>query len=275
MKQARKSVLIGAFWLIACGDEYHEPDLGQRVKYTVSEFGPDALGTAVLSGHAGGCLPEFTDYSRDMLQELKWAPGTQLEAIVDWPDRRDCGGFSGGCSSVNVKFVSSGTGWRIIRSGSLKNGDVQLRSDGVGEGGFKTTVQGKEFDPPFSLRVVNPTSIWFEQALHDRYGGLIPGAITEIHAPRDSGHSSNCIQGVADCAIFAATFRDSSGEHICGAVPATMTISSPELFSVEPRAKDSPYINLPFRVVAGSTPGTGTVELRSGDLVASLTVIVE
>jgi hypothetical protein len=103
----------------------------------------------------------------------------------------------------------------------------------------------------------------------------VPGSITEIHTPRGSGHLSSCTQGVADCAIFAASFRDSSGEHICGAVPATMSISSPDLFSIEPRAKDSPYINLPYRIVAGNTPGTGTVELKSGDLSASLTVIID
>jgi len=278
MKAAKKNVLIiCTLVLTACGGQDHEQDLGQRVKYTVGEFGTDSIGKAILSGYAGGCLPDSSiDYSQGTLQELKWAPRTQLDVTVEWPDRRDCNFWSGGsCYAVTVNFVPLGTAWSITSSGSLGSGDVQLRADGEGDGGFKTVAQGKEFDPPFSLRVSTPTSIWFERALYDLHDGLIPGAINEIHAPRNSGHSSNCTVGIADCAIFAATFRDSFGEHICGAVPATITISSPELFSIEPRAKDSPYVNLPYRIVTGNTPGSGTLELKSGDIRASLNVVVD
>jgi hypothetical protein len=72
MKTVKSVLIFSTLALTACGDEFQEPDLGTRVKYTVSEFGPDALGTAILSGYAGGCLPaSIIDYSQGTLQELK------------------------------------------------------------------------------------------------------------------------------------------------------------------------------------------------------------
>jgi hypothetical protein len=228
------------------------------------------LDSALASGWAGSCLPTlsgiaYAQYYDSPFRDLNWAAGADLDVEVTWPDRRDCGATSQGywiCPPVNVEFAPLGFRvWDIVYTTEKPSPSfiVGLRAHSEGEGGFKTLVHGKAFDPPFKLKVGKASAIQFEQSRSSQYDALVPGAITEIHIPRNTE------------VIAAGTLRDSAGAHVCGALPATSTIEPPGIFFV--KTIQGPYINLPYRIY-GNTPGRGTFEVTVGDLKGSLTVIV-
>jgi hypothetical protein len=278
-----KKVMLFCFLaVVRCGGG-RSRDLGP-IRYMVSE-------SPLASGYAGACLSRrfTTDYFTPGVRDLKWAIGTDIEVDVSWPDRNDCSsdGYLGPthCPAVDADFIPLGTNLHGNRSWEFffmsakpaPSYGLALRAYTEGEGGFSTLVNGKDVDPTFKLTVGSALAIRFERARGSGFDDVIPGAITEIHAARGD-----------DNVVVAATLRDSSGEHICGAVPATVTVTPIGLFSVESRLQDShlqdaPYVNLPFRILAGSTPGIGTFELRTRtdlgttapEIRGSLNVIVE
>jgi hypothetical protein len=251
-----KKVLC-ALLLAGCGGVQN---LGSRVQYLLSE-------EPLASGKAGSCMSEAqADY--ESLRNLKWAMGTDLQVHLDWPDRKDCHseGIVGPivCENVQVELRPVGSAWREhdMSDNPAPRFIINLQSVSDGQGGLKTVVRGQEFDPPLLLETNRASAIWFEQAKDSRYGDVVPGAISEIHVSRGAW------------AIVAATLRDASGEHICGAVPAAVGSAPTGLFLVEP-LRETPYANLPFKITAGSSAGAGSFDVAVGDLAASLRVIVE
>src|SRR5262249_7577016 len=203
-------ILLCLSFLAGCGGDTVEA-LGQ-VRYKISE-------RPLASGKAGSCMPSSVmEYSENaaFFATVKYAIGSAMEVDVLWPDRRDCtsDGILGPthCPKVDADFIPLGAGvWSnyFTSARPAQSFILSLEARNEGEGGFKTVIHGKDIDPPFNLKVGRASGIRFEQSRDSRYGDVIPGAITEIHVARGSGNT-----------IFAATLRDSSGEHICGAVPA-------------------------------------------------------
>jgi hypothetical protein len=68
------------------------------------------------------------------------------------------------------------------------------------------------------------------------------------------------------------TLRNAAGEHLCGPVPATATIDG-NVFTLD-RFTVGDFVNLPYHILAGGSPGVGALQIAVGDLTASLSVVV-
>jgi hypothetical protein len=245
-------IALGAVASITCGGSH----LGSRMIYEMSEL-PHPL----VAGEAGSCMSRYAMYYSE-LQAMKWAVGAKLEVSVSWPDRQDCTGtVVARCPEVNVSLAPvNSTAWKTTLVATAATALVDVEAISSGEGGFRVGANGDQFDPPFVLVATTGALIWFERATSPAYADLIPGAISELRlAPGQD-------------AIVAVTLRTTNGEHLCGPVPATVTTSG-MAFSVS-RLGTEDYVNLPYHIIAGSTPGQGTVQVASGGVTATLTVIV-
>ncbi len=249
--------VLYALLITGCGGVQN---LGRRVEYIISE-------EPLASGKAGSCMSDLKA-NYESVQNFTWVTGTDLQVHLDWPDRKDCHSEGIGepikCDNVQLDLRRIGSAWREhdLSDNPAPRFVINLQSVADGEGGLKTLVRGQEFDPPLMLRTARASSIRFEQSRDSRYSDVIPGAISEVHIPRGGS------------AIVAATLRDANGEQICGAVPAAMSWSPEPLFGVDP-LRDTPYVNLPFKINARNTAGVGSFDLAVGDLRSSLRVVVE
>jgi len=89
---------------------------------------------------------------------------------------------------------------------------------------------------------------------------VIPGPISELTIAAGQG------------AAIAVTLHNVAGEHLCGPVPAKVAITG-SVFSLD-RYMDEDFVNLPYHIIAGSTPGVGSLEFTVGDITASMMVHV-
>jgi len=121
-------------------------------------------------------------------------------------------------------------------------------------------VNGTRFSPDFVLAVEDPVAIRFERATGHHQDELIPGAISELQVPAGQ-----------DGAV-AVTLRNAAGEHLCGPLPATVTLHG-GMFSID-RFTDGDFVNLPYHIIAGDTPGMGSVDFAVGEVRASLPIQV-
>jgi hypothetical protein len=113
-------------------------------------------------------------------------------------------------------------------------------------GGFKVSVNGKEFFPFFQLSTTDEyTAIWFQKTTCGSTNDcLIPGFVNEVRlAPGEP-------------TAVTATLRTPSGEHICGQIATHFTIDPPELYSVEPWNAGN-NSNMAYRIIAGPNVGSG------------------
>ncbi|HZX94769.1 MAG TPA: hypothetical protein VFE90_09660 [Myxococcales bacterium] len=248
--------------LLACGGDH--PGLGARVAYDVYEAAPYPLkpGSIVTGGLAGSCLTKQpVDYRA--AAALTWVPGTGLEIHASWPDRTDCSGLlTAQCLRVSGTIAS--TNDSVWKTGLDATGTaewiISVFAQGPGTGGFKLFANGQEFQPDFVLAVAQPSAIWIERTNGPRSDQLVPGRIDhlDVVAGGDAG--------------VAVTLRDSAGQHLCGPIPATVTIDT-DAFSLE-HFTDGDFVNIPYHIVTGAVPGSGTIRFVVGDLSASLAVNV-
>ena len=257
-----------ALFCAACGSG--APGLGNRVTYNMSE-------AMVLTGTAGSCLSVLhEDYVPEVHRHLRYAVGSLLGADVYWPDRNDCRDFfpqQANCQNIDPHVLTLG-GWapRMLSSSDGRPPTVTIHVSMTAEssavlGGFRVTVNGKEFAPFFQLTTTDEYSgIWFEKTTCAGTNDcIIPGFVSEVRL-----HPG-------EPTAVAATLRTDSGEHICGTVPTSYTVDPPGLFSVEPWNLAN-YSNMPYRLVAGASQGSGTFQIKtvSGKSVqGTLRIIIE
>src|SRR5207237_2659874 len=114
--------------------------------------------------------------------------------------------------------------------------------------------------PDFVLAVEEPVAIRFERATGQYQDQLIPGPISELVLP------------VGQDGAVAVTLRNVAGEHLCGPLPATVTLHG-SAFSLD-RFTDGDFVNLPYHIIAGDTPGAGFIDFAVGDVKRSLPIQV-
>jgi hypothetical protein len=198
------------------------------------------------------------------IQGFKWAIGARLETNATWPDRNDCTRpilAPRTCPLVQVTIASINPAiWKAELVASAAYAVVDVQAAGNGDGGFSVRANGDTFTPYFVLTATSATEIWFERANGHRYGDVIPGPITELQLSRGQ-----------DAAV-AVTLRDATGAHVCGPVPATVTLSG-NVFSYE-HLLGVDYVNFPYHVTAGNSAGQGAMQVAAAGLQATLRVVV-
>ena len=240
--------------LMGCGGS----KLGSRLEYEVYEV-PHPL----LGGEAGSCLSRHSMYYSE-IKAFKWAIGCQLEVYASWPDRGDCSSSILGsprCPNVPADVITlNSAAWNAQLTGSAAVAVVAVRAVGTGDGGFAVRANGDAFNPDFVLTASSFSDIWFERANGPGYTDVIPGRISELRL------------ALGQDAAVAVTLRNAAGEHLCGPVPATLSTSG-NVFSVE-RLGDGDFVNLPYRVIAGTAAGEGSLQFTAGVVSATLHIIV-
>jgi hypothetical protein len=195
---------------------------------------------------------------------LKWAVNTNVEVHMYWPDRTDCSGLIVlTCPGVKASVSALNPAvWSVLKTpGEAAEQLVTVTSLGSGDGGFSVVADGFQFKPNFVLTVDSSSAIWFERANGLAYGdGVVPGPINQLQI------------GIGQDAAVAVTLRNAAGEHLCGPVPATVGITG-NVFSVD-RFIDVDHVNLPYHIVAGNVPGTGSMQFTVGSVSAVLTIVV-
>jgi len=251
------TIALGTLMMLAC--EVSGPSLGSRITYEIYEV-PHPL----IGGEAGSCMPKVL-MAYPNAHVLKWAPGTSLEVHAWWPDRTDCAGWwRPVCPATNAEITPINPEvWNArlpLSGGPAAEAVITMGAAAVGTGGFKITVNGAAFSPDFVLTVDKPAAIRFEWANGHYYDDVIPGPISELTIAAGQG------------AAIAVTLHNVAGEHLCGPVPAKVAITG-SVFSLD-RYMDEDFVNLPYHIIAGSTPGVGSLEFTVGDITASMMVHV-
>jgi hypothetical protein len=266
---SRRSAAYALLWLVgAC-----EPGrgLGSRVEYAVSQavpypFVPD-VDAVVTDGLAGSCVSHAGPMTYSEARSQRWAVGTGLEVQVWWPDRNDCGAGTlsqPDCPRTLADFSSiAPDAW-----------DTELRGTGAavtvistvalrpGEGGFRVAVQGSSFSPDFLLTAAEPSALMFERTSGPFFADRIPGAIDRIDV------------AAGQDAAFVVTLRGSDGAQICGQVPAVLRTDGDPVFTID-RIAAADAVNLPYHILARTTPGVGRVVFDSAGLHGVLTIAVQ
>jgi len=238
--------------------------LGSRVAYEMYEAAPYPLisSSVLIGGFAGSCMPGRS-MAYSAAQSLKWSPDTNLEVHAYWPDRTDCTGLLNPvCPAVKADVATINSAWDVLLTpGVAAEVIVAVKSVRAGGGGFGISANGVRFSPDFVLSVDNAAAIWFERANGRAYNDVIPGPISQLN-----------IAAGKDASV-AVTLHSAGGEHICGPVPAVLTLNG-TVVSLD-RFIDGDYVNVPYHIIAGSALGSGSMQLTVGGITASLPIVVQ